>query len=270
MLEKMKVHNFFTEIAFIPFNYKRSNPKTTRLFAANSDYYAICVHGCNHTGNEFGGSGYKELSDLSSTALWRMEQHKRITGLPYDPVMVFPQGQFSSTAMKVIKDQGYFAAFNSNIRAVDTPFEPFAIEYQYFSTKMYHNFPLFLRLNPKNKSHFVDAVASGHPIVIDTHHSDFRNGYKAITDLVDWINSFGNIKWTSLLNIAEHYSGKKYVNCANAVNSSPSHPCPSGKTILRRFLSETRDNYIETNNFLADAYRTLRMVIQKRRLRATR
>ena len=59
LLEQMKAHDFFTEIAFIPWNYKRSDPKTIRLFAENRDYYAICVHGCNHLGNEFGGGATK-------------------------------------------------------------------------------------------------------------------------------------------------------------------------------------------------------------------
>ena len=33
LLEAMKAHNFFTEIAFIPWNYKRSNAKTVRLLS---------------------------------------------------------------------------------------------------------------------------------------------------------------------------------------------------------------------------------------------
>ena len=129
LLEEMKAHNFFTEVAFIPWNYKRSNPETVSLFANNKDYFAMCVHGCNHTANEFGGMDYEELSSLSSTALWRMEQHKALTGLPYDPVFVFPQGRFSSVAIKAIKDQGYLAAFNTTIKATDTE-DPAVIEYR--------------------------------------------------------------------------------------------------------------------------------------------
>ena len=110
LLEAMKEHNFFTEIAFIPWNYKRSDAKTVKLLADNPDYFGICIHGCNHTYNEFGGSNYKELSNLSATAMWRMEQHKRLTGLSYDPVMVFPQGLFSSVAMLALKKQGFLAA----------------------------------------------------------------------------------------------------------------------------------------------------------------
>ena len=257
LLQEMKEHRFFTEIAFIPWNYKRSNPKTVRLLADNADYYAICVHGCNHLGNEFGGVNYQELRSLSSTALWRMEQHKKISGLPYDPVIVFPQGRFSSVAMQALKDQGYFAAFNSNIRATDGEELP-ALEYLKPATTIYHDFPLFLRRYPKDKSHFIQDMASGRPIIIVEHHGVFKNGYKTMTDLVDWINSLGNIKWCSLLDIAEHYLGTKTASLEKSVNTFPSHLYFNSKVALRRYLSELRDNHVETNSLLTKMYKMMR------------
>lgn len=257
LLMEMKEHRFFTEIAFIPWNHKRSNAQTVRLFLDNPDYYAICVHGCNHTSNEFGEENYKVLSALSSTALWRMEQHKKLTGLPYDPVMVFPQGRFSSVAMKALKDQGYFAAFNSTLRATDGEELP-AIEYQRPATKIYHDFPLFLRRYPKDKSHFIQDMASGSPIIIVEHHGAFRNGYKTITDLVDRINSLGNIKWCSLLDIAECYLGTQAASIGKNFNPAPSHLYLNSKIALRRFLSEFRDNYVETSDLLTKIYKMVR------------
>jgi hypothetical protein len=253
----MKAHNFFTEIAFIPWNYKRSDTKTVRLLADNADYYAICVHGCNHAGNEFGGSNYEELAMLSSTALWRMEQHERLTGLPYDPVIVFPQGRFSSVAMQALKDQGYFAAFNSTLRATDSD-ELQATEYQRPFTTIYHDFPLFLRRYPKDKTHFTQDLVSGRPIIIVEHHGAFRNGYKIMTDLIDWVNSLGNIRWTSLLHIAEHYLGNNAATTTPSANPSPSRLYLNTKVALRRFLSEARDNYVETSGLLTKAYRMVR------------
>ena len=35
LLKEMKIHNFFTEIAFIPYNYRKSDAETVRLFANN-------------------------------------------------------------------------------------------------------------------------------------------------------------------------------------------------------------------------------------------
>jgi hypothetical protein len=257
LLEEMKVHDFFTEIAFIPWNYRRSDAKTVRLLADNADYYAICVHGCNHIGNEFGGENYRELSDLASTALWRMEQHKTLTDLPYDPVIVFPQGRFSSLSMQTLKDHGYFAAFNSTIRATDRE-EPPAIEYQRPFTTIYHDFPLFLRRYPKHKIQFVQDITAGRPIIIVEHHGAFRNGYKTMTDLVDWVNSLGNIRWTSLLHIAEHYLGKKAAATEQSIMRPPSRMLLNCKVALRRFLSEARDNHVETNSLLTKAYTMVR------------
>jgi len=257
LLQEMKEHRFFTEIAFIPWNYRRSNLKTVRLFADNADHYAICVHGCNHLGNEFGGRDYQYLSTLASTALWRMEQHKKHTGLSYDPVIVFPQGRFSSVAMKAIKDQGYLAAFNSTLQATDVK-EMSTIEPNHPAVRTYHDFPLFMRRYPKNKSHFVQDIALGRPIIIVEHHGAFRHGYKAITDVVDWVNGLGNIKWKSLSDIAEYYLGNKVATARQSVKPSPSSLSFNTKVALRRILSEARDKYIGTNHLLDKMYRMLR------------
>jgi hypothetical protein len=257
LLKEMKEHSFFTEIAFIPWNYRRSDVKTVRLFTDNADHYAICVHGCNHLSNEFGGTDYQYLSSLASTALWRMEQHKTHTGLLYDPVIVFPQGLFSSVAMKALKNQGYLAAFNSTLMATDAKEMP-TIESNQPASRVYHDFPLFLRRYPKDKSHFVQDIASGRPIIIVEHPGAFRNGYKAITDVVDWINDLGNIKWKSLSDITEYYLGNRAVAVKKNAKSSPTSFSFNVKVALRRILSEARDNYVETSNLLATMYRTLR------------
>jgi len=260
LLGEMKSHNFFTEIAFIPWNYKRSDSKTVRLFADNPEYFAICVHGCNHLGNEYGGNNYRELCALSSTALWRMEQHKNLTGLGYDPVFVFPQGHFSSIAMKALKDSGFFAAFNSTIKAVDME-EPSLIEYQQPATKIYHGFPLFLRRYPIDKTKFIEDISSGRPILIVEHHAIFRDGYETITDFVDWVNSLGKIRWTSLLQIAESYLKEKPQAPGITANLSPSSMSFNTKVAARRYLSEARDNLIEPNRSFTKIYRSIRKLV---------
>ena len=206
LLKEMRAHDFFTEIAFIPWNYKRSDHDTVKLFRDNPDRYALCVHGCNHVRNEFGVHDHDELSGLSMTALWRMEQHKQLTGLSYDSVMVFPQGRFSSMAMRVLKEHGYLAAFNSTLLSTDRVDFP-AVEHNGAAFKGYHDFPLFLRRYPLDKARFVEDASKGRPIIVVEHPNVFRDGYKKITDLVDWINNIGNIRWTSLQHIAEHYLG---------------------------------------------------------------
>jgi len=45
LLQEMRRHNFHTTIAFIPWNYDRSEPDVISLFRANSDRLSICIHG---------------------------------------------------------------------------------------------------------------------------------------------------------------------------------------------------------------------------------
>jgi hypothetical protein len=62
------------------------------------------------------------------------------------------------------------------------------------------------------------------------------------------------------LNIAEHYLGMKSAFTGQTVVSSQSQLQLNVKTILRRSLSEARDNYVERNSLLARAYKVLRGV----------
>jgi hypothetical protein len=234
LLAEMQEHNFFTEIAFIPWNYRRSDPGTIKLFKDNPDRYTICVHGCDHTGNEFGIDDPEELDILVHTAIWRMDRHEALTGLPYDPVIVFPQGKFSAPAIKALKDAGFQAAFNSHIGAVGNILS----ETRRPASTYYHDFPVFLRRYPKDSEKFREDIKNGRPILIVQHPGDFRNGYQGIADLVDRINDLAEIKWTSLSNIAEHYGYKRN----GTVGIKPSFDLPRNiKTGIRRLLCEARD-----------------------------
>ncbi len=259
LLAEMKIHRFFTELAFIPWNYKRSDPGTVKLFADNPQYFRLCVHGCDHTDHEFSNGDYQAMSTLSATALWRMEEHKKITGLGYDPVIVFPQGFFSSVALQAARDQGYLASVNCEIKPTDKERPP-EIEYRKPFTSSYHDFPLFLRRFPAEKEGLAQDFSSGRPILIVEHHEAFRNGYGTLTEAIDWINSLGNIRWCSLLEIVEHYSGSRPF-----IIHHDTIPQRSRATVaLRRHLCEFRDNYLERNAFLTRAYKLAWTLVKAR------
>ena len=257
LLDEMRLHGFFTEIAFIPWNYRRSKRDTVRLFSANRDYFALCIHGCNHMWNEFGGTAYNELFALSTTALWRMEQHARLTGLPFDPVMVFPQGLFSAEAMIALRDSGFLAAFNSTLEATDRGSVP-SVEYGHAATMMYGDFPLFLRRYPTDRSGFEEDVACGRPILVVAHQNAFKNGYRPMTDFVDWVNGLGNVRWASLSTIVERYVGTKARSCAPSVAPPRLPPSQRSRVAARRLLSEVRDEYVDRSELLSRAYRAVR------------
>lgn len=255
LLDILIKHRFFAEIAFIPWNHKRNSAKTVELFKNNPDYLSICVHGCYHTRNEFGITDYNQLTKLASTSMFLMKSMEVSTGLKFDPVMVFPQGLFSSVAMKVLKEQGFSAAFNSGIVATDD--HTYSKEYNSAPVKTYHDFPLFLRRYPKDRVSFLDDIKNNRPIIIVEHSSVFKDGYDSIIDLVDWINSKGDIKWVSLSKIVERYS--QLVNHNDLTYEH--HVFPNKykvKVLLRRLLSEFRDNILQTNNPVGTFYRILK------------
>ena len=45
-----------------------------------------------------------------------MREHRELTGVDFDDIMVFPQGHFSTTAMEALRSCGYLAAVNSTGR----------------------------------------------------------------------------------------------------------------------------------------------------------
>lgn len=47
--EEMDKHNFSCTLAFIPWNYKRTDPSVAKLITDRSDRFSLCVHGCEHT-----------------------------------------------------------------------------------------------------------------------------------------------------------------------------------------------------------------------------
>ena len=113
----MKQLRFSTSIAFIPWNWRRSNLKVVQLFRDNPDYYSVCIHGCDHTAGEFSASDRKRLGAIASEAVRRMSLHQRRTGLAHDRVMVFPQGMFSEVAIAELKHAGFDAAVNTEVHS---------------------------------------------------------------------------------------------------------------------------------------------------------
>ena len=119
LLSLMKRHKFSTNIAFIPWNWRRSAPEVVRLFKENPECYSVSVHGCDHTRAEFSSPSQERLYWKSQQALERMNRHESITGIRHDPVMVFPQGIFSEAAMSALKRTDLIAAVNNDIVSAD-------------------------------------------------------------------------------------------------------------------------------------------------------
>jgi hypothetical protein len=209
----------------------------------------LCVHGCDHVKGEFGRTDLNYLDNKVKLATARMIEHEKITGIPFDRIMVFPQGIFSNEALEALKKNNYLAAVNTEAMPVNG--------------HIFSNFPFFLRYKPEDVTDWVSD-----PIFIVLHHDYFKNGYKRLTDFVDGLNArFKKVKWDSLGNIVRYFVSVTEENY-NPVNFDLSGLKFHGykenvKILFRRYASEFRDNYLYKNHFLLNCAKQVKNLISK-------
>ncbi len=191
LLSLMKRHHFSTNIAFIPWNWRRSNSEVVKLFLDHPQFYSISVHGCDHTRAEFGSGNVRELQSTVQCALARMSAHEEHTGIRHDRVMVFPQGVFSSAAMTVLKRTELIAAVNNDTISADSPPLPVTIADVWDVAVMkYADFPLFTRRYPwEGLENFAFDALLGKPVVIVIHHESCRDRCQRLLEFIDALNT---------------------------------------------------------------------------------
>jgi hypothetical protein len=200
LLALMREHNFSTSIAFIPWNWRRSDPDVAQLFTEHADRLSLCVHGCDHTAAEFGSGDARRQRWLAKEALARMARHATHTGVAHDAVMVFPQGVFSAQASPALKAAGFTAVVNTEVHAVPPGKESVTIgDVWNVAVMHYGDFPLYTRRYPRQG---VDNQAFdlllGKPCFIVIHHDFCSDGCARLVEFVDQLNALpGGLSWRS-------------------------------------------------------------------------
>ncbi len=200
LLDLTKRHNFHSTIAFIPHNFKRSSPRVARLFWENTGRLALCFHGNDHTRAEFASTDTALLNTLLQIAETRIEQHKKLTGVDCDRVMVFPQGHFSVEAMRVLKSRNFDGAVNTTPHPLHDEVRLTLAELAQPAVLRYGNFPLFLRKD-SNHTQSPDIAFDcfvGRPVLIVEHHDIFEHP-EPLAELAARINQVApDIHWSNL------------------------------------------------------------------------
>ena len=231
LLDQMDHHNFYTNIAFIPWNYQRTDENIASMFKARDDRFAIGVHGCEHTGCEFGTTNHREIDRIAKLSLRRMKSHEERYGIPFDEVMTFPQGVFSTESMMVLKSNNYLAAINSGFIPTGQEVDIKISDILEPAIMNYYAFPLYYRRYPGEIASFAFDLFLGKPALIVTHHHDYKN-METITSQVDMLNELSDkLKWTRLREIIkssylikhldeDEFQVRLYSPCVNVHNSS--------------------------------------------------
>ena len=190
-------------IAMIPWNYRRSDRRAVDLMASRQPRLGVCVHGCNHTGAEFGCQDRKRLTGMLVTARHRMDEHEQITGFPYQRVMVFPQGVFSVEAMSCLRPAGYLAAVNTEVADYQRQARVNLQDLLDTAVLCYDGPPLFTRRRPEDGAvNFAVDSFLGKPCLVVLHHDFFKDGIKSLEELVGTFANFHpRLSWDNLENI---------------------------------------------------------------------
>jgi hypothetical protein len=197
----MRGHGFTTNIAFIPWNWRRTSPSAGKFFRNESGLFSISIHGCDHTAGEFGATSSEVLHARAQLARSRMRNHQERTGIQHDSIMVFPQGAFSSACPEVLKRNGFLAAVNTEIVPVDSQNARTRIRDVWDVAIMtYGNFPVFTRRYAfHGLENFAFDLLLGKPCLIVAHHDFFKDGGTALIELIEKIGSLNCcLRWRPL------------------------------------------------------------------------
>jgi len=213
-LQLMDEHNFATTVAFIPWNWRRTDARTVRLFQEHPNRLALCIHGCDHTAREFAERSSAVLNKRINVASNRMRLFRRRTQLRHDDIMLFPQGAFSAGAARALKLNGFVAAANTEVVPVHKDENSTTVgDLLGLAIMKYASFPLFTR---RYLAHGVENFAFdgllGKPCLIAAHHDDFAGDARILLQVIAKLNSLKwNLRWRSLGNaIARSFSIRRH------------------------------------------------------------
>lgn len=201
LLDLMRQYGFTTNIAFIPWNWRRTSHADSDFFRNELAHFSISIHGCDHTGAEFGETSPMVLSNKARLAQSRMKNHEARTGLHHDPVMVFPQGVFSSACPQVLKGNGFLAAVNTETAPTDSQGIDTRIRDVWDVAIMrYGCFPIFTRRYAHHGlENFAFDLLLGKPCLIVAHHDFFKDDCVALIELIEKLGSLNcHLHWRSL------------------------------------------------------------------------
>ena len=195
-------HLCFT-LAFIPWNFRRGRRRALQLFQQSGDHLSLCVHGCNHTRREFGIADQTRLDGLASLACERMDALARRTGIPYQRIMVFPQGILSAEAMLALKRNHYLAAVNTEVLDVTGKQCLTLRDMLQPAVTAYHGFPVFLRRKVEDGiENIAFDLLLGKPAIVVTHHEDYYSDDAPVWRLTEAItNLHAAPQWRPLTDV---------------------------------------------------------------------
>jgi hypothetical protein len=203
----MDDYNFATTVAFIPWNWRRTNAGTVRMMRQRPDRFSLCVHGCDHTHEEFAVRSTAVLNSRIKSARHRMDLLFDRTSLRHDRIMVFPQSAFSPETGRALKLNGFVAAASTDVApAGGAATETTIGDLWSVAIMKYGTFPIFTRrYMTQGIENFAFDGLVGKPCLMVAHHEAFRNGGLDLAEFISKLNALNwTLRWRSLGDAVRH------------------------------------------------------------------
>jgi hypothetical protein len=211
LLIEMEKHNFHTTVGFIPWNFDRSDAAVASLFRDYPGRFSISIHGNNHNHAEFGDYRHHPFADQAFSvrqAIARMDEFSRLSGIPYDRVMVFPHSVAPQKTFHALRTSDYWSTINSENVPQDgeAPADPLFLLRP--ETLAFDNLLSIKRYSaeiPVSKEVVAINAYLGNPNLFYIHQQFFSSGIGAFNNLADQVNRTApSTKWRSLGYITRH------------------------------------------------------------------
>jgi hypothetical protein len=232
LLREMEAHDFHTTIAMHPVTWQRSEPEVVTLFLEHPDRYSLVQHGNNGDGYEFYKYNVSEDDEYNGHKLparplaeqemdivegmARMTEHRKLTGIPDDRIMIFPFGISPEPTLVLLKRYNYLATINAQEIPLDAD-RPSDWDYGMYQAVMdFASFPSLPRwcfqtyqeFRPLHRL-FIFDLFMDKPALFCTHayeRDDFGKGnVGAFNPIADQVNAVtGAVEWRSLGDILRH------------------------------------------------------------------
>ncbi len=200
LLTSMQRSNYGTSVAFIPWNYWRTSRRYAAQVLSEGSNLSICIHGCDHTNKEFEAQAPTLLGRRAGLAMQRMESQKKRINAGFERVMVFPQGRFSTAAIPALRANNYLAAVNTTCFPTNCGLDDLKVgDFLRPAVTRYSGLPIFQRRYPRRLFDFAFDLFLGKPALVVEHHEFFRNGCRALEELVAELQSLEPaLSWPTL------------------------------------------------------------------------
>jgi hypothetical protein len=260
LLTQAQQHNFHVTVAFIPWNFDRSQPAMVSLFRAHPDRFSITIHGNNHLHQEFGAYNAHPLEgqveDLKQ-GIARMEKFSEMTGIPYDTVMIFPHSIAPGATLAALKRYNFSATANS----LNVPSDAAAPSDTEFAlrtvTLQFADFPSLRRYSveaPIPDAQLAIDAFLGNPMLFYVHEGFFAPGIGAFNPIADEVNQLQpETQWKGLGYISRHLYLEKLRDDGNydvLMLSGAIHLNNSHKRNMMAFVEKEEDFLLPVTVFV--------------------